>query len=58
MRNNKIVFVVPYTCGARTRYTIHYTERKAKVWGFRHMAKTGENFQILPMSEAKAFSLR
>lgn len=58
MRNNKIVFVVPYTCGTRTRYTLHYTERKAKEWGFRRMAKTGEHFQILPMTEKEAFALR
>lgn len=58
MNNKKIVFVVPYTCGTRTRYTLHYTERAAKVWGFRRMAKTGEHFTIIPMTEAEAFRLR
>ena len=60
MRNNKIVFVVPYisTYTNRTRYTVHYTERKAKEWGFRRMAKTGEHFQIIPMTEKEAFALR
>ena len=54
----KIVYVVPYIRGNRTGYTVHYTERKAKVWGFRHMAKTGEQFQIIPMTEKEAFALR
>ncbi len=54
----KNVFVVPYTTGNRTRYTVHYTERKAKAWGFRRMAKTGESFQIIPMTEKEAFALR
>lgn len=55
---NKMVFVVPYIRGNRTGYTVHYTERKAKVWGFRHMAKTGEHFTILTMTEKEAFALR
>lgn len=56
---NKMVFVVPYTRGnGNTGYTLHYTERKAKVWGFRHMAKTGERFTVLPMPEAEAMRLR
>lgn len=55
---NKMVFVVPYTRGNRTGYTVHYTERKAKVWGFRHMAKTGEHFTVLTMTEKEAFALR
>ena len=54
----KNVFVVPYTSNNRTRYTVHSTERKAKAWGFRHMAQTGEKFVVLPMSEKEAFSLR
>lgn len=54
----KNVFVVPYTSDNRTRYTVHYSERKAKVWGFRHMAKTGEKFVVIPMSEKETFSLR
>jgi hypothetical protein len=60
MRTNKIVYVVPYTTPYTngTRYTVHYTERKAKEYGFRRMAKTGENFQILPMTEKEAFELR
>lgn len=55
MRTNKIVFVVPYTAGNYIHYTVHYTERAAKVYGFRRMAKTGENFTILPMTEKEAF---
>ena len=54
----KNVFVVPYTRSNRTGYTLHHTERKAKEWGFRHMAKTGERFQIIPMTEVEALKLR
>lgn len=55
---NKMVFVVPYTRNNGTGYTLHYTERKAKVWGFRHMAKTGERFTVLTMTEKEALALR
>lgn len=55
---NKMVFIVPYTCGNHSGYTLHYTERKAKVWGFRYMAKTGKHFTILRMTEAEAMRLR
>jgi len=53
-----MVFIVPYTCGNHSGYTLHYTERKAKVWGFRYMAKTGKHFTILRMTEAEAMRLR
>lgn len=54
----KNVFVVPYTRNNGIGYTLHYTERKAKEWGFRRMAKTGEHFTILRMTEAEAMRLR
>lgn len=55
---DKTVFVVPYFHNNRIGYTMHYSERKAKEWGFRRKAKTEENFMILRMSELEALKLR
>lgn len=58
MRTNKIVYVVPYTTTHGTRYSMHYTERLARKWGYRRMSKSGEHFTVIPMTEKEAFELR
>lgn len=59
MRNNKIVYVVPYQKGnSRVGYCVFYSIRAAKVWGYRRRAHTGESFTVLPMTETEAFNLR
>ena len=54
----KTVYVVPYTTTHGTRYSLHYTERLARKWGYRRMSKSGERFTVIPMTEAQALALR
>lgn len=56
---NKNVWVVPYHKDlGKIGYTMHYSERKARKWGFKHLAKTGENFSIIKTTEAEALKMR
>lgn len=54
----KNVFVISYSTGKHTRYSMFQSKKEAKVWGFRRMAKTGEYFTIMSMIEAEAMKLR
>lgn len=54
----KTVYVVPYTTPHGIRYSMHYTERLARKWGYRRMGKSGEHFTVIPMTEAQALALR
>ena len=56
---DKNVWVIPYHKDlGKIGYTMHYSERKAKKWGFKHLAKTGENFSIIKTTEAEALKMR
>lgn len=54
----KTVYVVPYTTSRGIRYSMHYTERLARKWGYRRMSKSGEHFTVIRMTEAQALALR
>jgi len=54
----KTVYVVPYTTPRGIRYSVHYTERLARKWGYRRMSKSGEHFTVIRMTEAQALALR
>lgn len=54
----KNVYTVSYTTGKSIRTAMFYNARKAKAFGFRQMAKTGNRFTVVIMTEAQAMNLR
>lgn len=54
----KTVYTVGYTTTKGNRTAMFYNKRKAKAFGFRQMAKTGNNFTVVTTTEAQALGLR
>ena len=54
----KTVYTVDYTTTKGNRTAMFYNKRKAKAFGFRQMAKTGNNFTVVTTTEAQALNLR
>lgn len=54
----KTVYTVGYTTTKGNRTAMFYNKRKAKAFGFRQMAKTGNNFTVVTTTEAQAMGLR
>lgn len=54
----KTVYTVDYTTTKGNRTAMFYNARKAKAFGFRQMAKTGNNFTVVTTTEAQAMGLR
>ena len=51
---NKNVWVIPYHKDlGKIGYTMHYSERKAKKWGFKHLAKLVKISQSLKQPKLK-----
>lgn len=50
----KTVYTVGYTTTKGNRTAMFYNKRKAKAFGFRQMAKTGNNFTVVTTTEAEA----
>lgn len=50
----KIVYTVDYTTARGTRTAMFYSRRKARAFGFRQKAKTGNDFTIVTTTEAEA----
>lgn len=54
----KTVYTVEYTTSRGTHTAMFYNKRQAKAFGFRQMAKTGNNFTVVTTTEAQAIGLR
>lgn len=54
----KNVYTVSYTTGKSIRTAMFYNARKAKAFGFRQMAKTGNHFTVVIMTEVQVMNLR
>ena len=50
----KTVYTVGYTTTKGNRTAMFYNARKAKAFGFRQMAKTGNSFTVVATTEAEA----